>query len=142
MAPSQPPPVPAKTIYCGRFISAPQSGPDAKLEIREGAVLVVREVPGSQSSTDEDSEGKRPSISALSRDQSQNASRGDGKASGSAPGMAEASVVGLEGVIEKVDWTVDSPEAAREKFGVGVEEAEVVSCGRDGFFFPGFVGTS
>jgi hypothetical protein len=44
------------------------------------------------------------------------------------------------GTIEEVDWTVSSPEEARSRFGVGVDEGEVVNCAREGYFFPGFVG--
>lgn len=44
--------MPPKTIYCGRFISAPTPGPDSALEIREGAVLVGVE-PSLASSRDQ-----------------------------------------------------------------------------------------
>jgi hypothetical protein len=41
------------------------------------------------------------------------------------------------GVIEDADWEVKSAEEAKRKFGA---EAEVVTVGEDGFFFPGFIG--
>lgn len=42
-----------------------------------------------------------------------------------------------KGVIEDVDWEVQSAAEARGKFG---GEAEVVTGLEDGFFFPGFIG--
>lgn len=60
-----------------------------------------------------------------------------------------AVLVSVEGVIERVDWTVGSAEEARERFGFGEgkgegegegQVVEVVSCAREGFWFPGFVG--
>ena len=42
-----------------------------------------------------------------------------------------------KGVIEDVDWEVQSAEEAKGKFG---GEAEVVAGVEDGFFFPGFIG--
>lgn len=41
------------------------------------------------------------------------------------------------GVIEKVDWTVSSHEAARSSFEV---EAPVIATKDNGFFSPGFIG--
>ncbi len=121
-----------KTIYLGRFISAPHAGPDSALEIREGAVLVG------------------PSLGPSS-----GSGPGTGQSTGNHDdGSRRARVE--EGRIEKVDWTVSSadPGEARRSFGFGVGaggdegegeeegEVEVVSCGKGGFFFPGFVGES
>jgi len=41
------------------------------------------------------------------------------------------------GVIDEVDWEVQSAEEAATKFG---GEAEVVTGLEDGYFFPGFIG--
>ncbi len=44
-----------------------------------------------------------------------------------------------KGVITKADWTIDGPNGAVSKFG---GEAPVVMPKDNGFFFPGFIGTS
>jgi hypothetical protein len=111
-----PSPPPTKTIYLGRFISAPHPGPNSVLQIKEGAVLVTTTTPNTPSdSTDPDGRGQ-------SKEQSL-----------------------PEGRIEKVDWDVSilkrEKEEVRQRFGFGgEEEVEVVRCGKGGFFFPGFVG--
>lgn len=133
----------SKTIYCGRFISAPNPGPDSALEIKEGAVLVSYSLPSlPQQPSDVSSsicgpgEARTPTTTAAA------AATAAGEGSDEAAGRAGAEKVSGQGVIERVDWTVSSPEEARQKFGVGVDEAEVVNCKREGFFFPGFVGES
>lgn len=133
--------MPAKTIYCGRFISAPYPGPNSALEIKEGAVLVsYPQPPPSQSqgvsdgsfSTPQPAEGTAPPTGS-------GGSYHDGGAKGARGNSRRGHFPG-EGIIEMVDWTVSSPEEARERFGLGADEAEAVSCRRQGFFFPGFVG--
>lgn len=119
--------VPTKTIFFGRFISAPNPGPTAALEINQGAVLVAYRHPLSGSSS--------PPSESLER-------VGDGDERRNLPFR--------EGVIERVDWTVESVEEARRSFGVDEERegegkgeadvVDVVTCAKEGFFFPGFVG--
>jgi hypothetical protein len=133
----------SKTIYCGRFVSAPKPGPDSALEIKEGAVLVSYSLPSLprqlsdvSSSICGPGEARTPIATTAA------VATAAGGGSDEAAGRAGAEKVSGEGVIERVDWTVASPEEARQKFGVGVDEAEVVNCKRGGFFFPGFVGES
>ncbi len=140
-----------KTIYCGRFISAPHPGPNSALEIKKGAVLVsypppsvslshqpqhLEELSGSDSQSREAATAPTTTARGSESDKVGSESRALGALGD------ERGKVSCGAIIKRVDWTVSSPEEARERFGVGVEEAEVVNCGRQGFFFPGFVGES